>query len=420
MSNKTATKTVNCVLFLFLFFGQSFAGGYALPDLTAKAIGQATAVTAGIDDPSAVYFNPAALREIEGNQLMGGVNYINTQSSVSNNGEQSNNRSDHALTLDAFANFHVPATNLSLGFGVYTPFGLATEYGERSFTRYGAIRSELKTFYVTPSIAWQVHPLISVGGGLSFVRGSATLSRAIFISPLLPDAKLRIKGTDESFAFNLGALFKPHESLKFGLVFKSRAFLEFEGANVKFKDPLDSTMRTEIASGATVPLPTVVSAGVHWQATPAWDLEFVYDWTKWNDFKSLKAKFKTPLLVLGVPSIPGLFVDQSWKNTSTLRFGTSFRVKDNLRLRGGIALDETPIPSRTLSPAIPGADLLTLNAGISYTWKAFAIDLGYMAVINKIRRVTNGVLEGNPALTPGSDKYKTYGHFVAINLRYKL
>jgi long-subunit fatty acid transport protein len=110
----------------------------------------------------------------------------------------------------------------------------------------------------------------------------------------------------------------------------------------------------------------------------------------------------------------------------TLRLGTSYKLNESLELRGGLLLDETPIPNSTLSPNIPGADLLTLNTGIGYTWKDLTIDLGYMAVFYETRRVNNNVLEtgGDPNAipfpgNPGRDKYQIFQNFLSMHLRYR-
>jgi long-subunit fatty acid transport protein len=91
-----------------------------------------------------------------------------------------------------------------------------------------------------------------------------------------------------------------------------------------------------------------------------------------------------------------------------------------------VAVEESPIPNHTLNPAIPGADLLTLNAGVGYKWEKLSVDLGYMAVFYKTRRVTNNELEGLPATNPlgfagapGKDKYETFNNFVTVSLGYR-
>lgn len=416
---KPALRTFFWLLvFLFLGIADAFAGGYAIPHQTARGVGLSNAVTAGVRDPSAVYSNPAALTEVEGNQLLGGLNYINVVSSVGNSGRTSTNIHDDNFIPTLFANYHIPTTDLTAGIGLYTPFGLATSYGEGKFTRFGAIRSELRTMYLTPAIAWRVNPSLSVGGGLSFVHSSALFSRALFLGAGVPDGRIRLTDTDNGSTYNLGLLYKPHEKIKFGLTYRSRVDLNFDTAQAKVADATGA-ISTARSKGTQIPLPPVISMGLNWQITPAWEAEFVYDYTHWSEFRHLKARFAPALLGGG---LSGLFIQELWKDTSTLRLGTSYRLNENFELRGGIAVDETPIPARTLGPSIPGADILTLNAGVGYLWGGVGVDLGYMAVFYKKRSVLNNVLEANDSsntVAPGRDKYQTFHNFVSLHLSYR-
>jgi long-subunit fatty acid transport protein len=79
-----------------------------------------------------------------------------------------------------------------------------------------------------------------------------------------------------------------------------------------------------------------------------------------------------------------------------------------------------------LGPAIPGADYLTLTAGAGYSWQGLKIDVGYMAVFYKTRKVNNRVLEtgGDPnALpfpgVPGKDKYSIFQNLVGLHASYR-
>src|SRR5919106_4233568 len=223
MDTRKKIQVLFCSAVLGLFCKTlSFAGGYAIPPQTAKAESMGGAATAGVDDPSAVYVNPAGLTQIDGNQIMAGVTYINTVSSVRNSGATSRNLHDDDFIPNLFANYHIPNSKISLGIGSYTPFGLATSYKPGSFTRYAALRSELRTIFVTPTVAWEPLSLISIGGGLSFIHSSGLLSRAIFFGPF-GDGKLRITDTDDAFGYKIGLLVKPNERLRFGLTYTSRA-----------------------------------------------------------------------------------------------------------------------------------------------------------------------------------------------------
>ncbi len=378
-----------------------FAGGYAIPPQTAKAESMGGAAVAGVDDPSAVYVNPAALTQVDGNQILGGITYVNTISSIKNAGATSRNIHDDDFLPNLFANYHIPNTQLSVGLGTYAPFGLATSYKPDAFTRYAAVRSELRTIFVTPTVAWEPLPYLSIGGGVSFVHASGTLSRAIFFGPF-GDGKLRITDTDNAYGYKVAFLIKPNDQIRFGLTYTSHVDINFKSADVKFADApgaggLSSSSK---ASGIHLPIPPVINVGVHWQIDP-------------------------PGLGGAVP-IAGFLIPQNWKNSSSLRFGTGYKITKDFELRGGVGLDETPIPSSTLGPAIPGADYLTLTAGAGYNWERIKIDIGYMAVFYKTRSVNNNVLETggdrNALPFPGvsaKDKYKTFQNLVGLHAAYR-
>jgi len=422
--------------FLLLTLGDALAGGYAIPQQTAKAVGLANALTAGVNDPSAVYYNPAALTEINGNQLLGTISYINVQSNVQNSDRKSINRKNHNFIPTFFANFHIPESKFTLGFGVYAPFGLSVDYEKDAFTRYAVNEGKLSPYYINSAIGWRPNEFIAIGAGVSYVGASTTLSRAIYLDsvlgfpgPSVSDASAKINGRTQTATFNLGLLLKhPKIPLKFGLTYRGRAFLNLDGFDVKFQDAalLGGTQtRTEVSDGSIV-LPMVVSAGINWQINPKWSLEFVYDWTKWNDLQRLRLTFEDSLPAAGgaVP-IPSLTVSANWKNTSTLRFGTLYHLNSSWDLMAGLLIEETPIPSETLGPLIPGADLLSITGGASYNWREWKVTLSYMAVFYENRTVENDILEAEapPVLTQpftgGSDKYETFNNFVSLSLKYR-
>jgi len=418
---------------LLLAIAETQAGGYALPHQTAKAVGLSNAVTAGVNDPSAVYYNPAALSEIEGNKLMGGLSYINPHGNVQNSGRKSINRQTNNFIPAFFGNFHIPESKFTLGFGVYTPFGLSVEYDEDAFTRYAIIKGELSPYYINWALGWRPSDIIAIGAGVSYVGAFTNLSRAIYLDDVLgigalADASAKITGRTQTATFNLGLLLKyPKLPLKFGLTYRGRAFLDLKGADVKFQDSATlggAQTRTKVSSGSLV-LPSMVSAGINWQINPKWSLEFVYDWTKWNDVQQFQVTFEESLpAAAGNVPIPSLTVSADWKNTSTLRLGTHFQPNKSWDFLAGIAIEETPIPNNTLGPLVPGADILTLNGGVGYTWKRLNLTFGYMAVFYETRTVQNDILEAEAPgvlaqpFTPGSDKYETFINFVSFTVGY--
>jgi long-chain fatty acid transport protein len=435
------TRKIKDYLFALTFIaalvgtpGRVLAGGYMIPHQTARGVGLSNAMTAGVNDASAVYYNPAALSEVNGNNLTASTIYIYVDNSVENSGRKATNKHDDNFLASLFVNYHIPNTDLTFGIGTYAPFGLATTY-DADFTRFAAERTELKTIYVTPALSWRPSEYFSLGAGLSFVHASGTFTRALCLDALGLDGgcstpggpfegRIRITDTADAFTYNLGVLIKPIENLKFGLSYRARADVRFNSASAKFRG--DFVPNSVSANIRPIPLPPIINAGLFWQIRPDWGAEFVYEYTRWSEFKSLSAKFSpvpgfVPLL--GAP-VPGFNLPEDWKNTSTLRLGSYFALNQNWEFRGGIAVEETPIPNKTLNPAIPDADKVTLNAGVGYKWERVSIDFGYMAIFYKTRTVSNNELEGVPATgipfsgAPGKDKYQTFSNFVVLSLGY--
>src|SRR5512135_752106 len=69
-------KMVAVVLVLLFTASTSFAAGFRLLESGAKAMGMGFAFTAQADDPAAIYFNPAGLTQLKGQNVMLGATYL--------------------------------------------------------------------------------------------------------------------------------------------------------------------------------------------------------------------------------------------------------------------------------------------------------------------------------------------------------
>jgi long-chain fatty acid transport protein len=422
-----AKKTLGTALFFLLILSggrHAFAGGFYIPHQTARGVALSNALTAGVTDASAVYYNPAALSEVDGNQVLVTGTYVELINSVENGGRKADDKHEDNFLPSLFGNYHIPGTDFTLGIGGYAPFGLATSYGG-GFTRFAARETQLKTLYITPAVAWHPSKYFSIGGGISFVHGSAILSRSFCLVPAPPPAgcgaeeKVRITDQTNAYSYNVGILVKPAKTVKIGFSYRGRADLHFDDADTKFNGDIGTTKIK--ANVRPIPLPAIINLGVFWQMTPSWGAEIVYEYQHWSEFKDIRATFSSAPFGIFPRSFA---LNESWKNSNTVRLGSFYRLTKNIELRGGIGLEESPIPDRTLNPAIPGANLLTLNGGLGYKWEKFFVDLGYQAVFYKTRQVPNSELEGGTAPgfpfagAPGKDKYKTFNNFVSVSLGY--
>ncbi|MGB3399096.1 MAG: outer membrane protein transport protein, partial [Candidatus Deferrimicrobiaceae bacterium] len=185
---------VLAVLVVLLFSATSaMAAGFRLPEQGAKAMGMGMSFVAQADDPSAIYYNPAGIVQLEGQNVMVGVTYVRengaeftgTTPLTFNTGTGLFDiESETQKDLD----FFVPnaywtrkaSPNFAYGVGIFSPFGLGQEYENRttSIFRNQVTKVEIMTLVVNPTVAWKVNDALSVGAGIDFMYGKAKLSQA--------------------------------------------------------------------------------------------------------------------------------------------------------------------------------------------------------------------------------------------------
>jgi long-chain fatty acid transport protein len=185
-TTKSGLRTINpsrfgllCVGLLALAPNQGFGLGFRIPNQDAAAIARGNAFVATADNPSAIYYNPAGITQLEGHQAQIGVlNYlgINTFYDAPNG---TDTRSDfEVLPIPQIHYTFTPQdSSLSYGLGVYAPFGLGVKWPEDSGFRSIAVESRLTYITINPVIAWKVHPTLSIAVGPR--RPTSTIRRSL-------------------------------------------------------------------------------------------------------------------------------------------------------------------------------------------------------------------------------------------------
>jgi long-chain fatty acid transport protein len=277
--------------------------------------------------------------------------------------------------------------------------------------------------------------MFSVGMALGLVHSTTVFSRALCFDLVAgcvtpggaDEGGIKVTDSTNTFTYNLGFLFKPTETIKLGVDYRPRTDLQFSNAEVKFAGNF-SPGKTQ-AHIRPVPLPSVIDASLFWQFTPAWSAEIHYEYTRWSSFERISAFFSPPTTFtisgLGFPiqvPIESFSLPQKWKNTNGLSIGSSYQLNERWVLRGGIGVQQTPVPDETLSPAIPAGNSLFTSIGLGYRWDRLTLDLGYLVSLDHTRRVNNNELEGSTATgiffagAAGKDIYKTVTNFLMMSV----
>jgi long-chain fatty acid transport protein len=113
----------------------TLAAGFQVSEHNARATGRAGAVIATVDDASAVFYNPAGLTGVKGNQVLLGLTLLRPISEYEGSGPPG--VGGPAGTYTTTGDF-VPVPNIYLGrelsskafvgFGFYAPYGLGIEW----------------------------------------------------------------------------------------------------------------------------------------------------------------------------------------------------------------------------------------------------------------------------------------------------
>jgi long-chain fatty acid transport protein len=295
--------------------------------------------------------------------------------------------------------------DLKAGISFTAPYGLMTRYDSDWVGRYNALRSELATFDINPSVAYRVAPWLSIGGGVSAQYAKATLTRALNLSFLgQPDGNFRIDGDSWGFGFNGGILLQPLDGTRIGLAYRSQVYHRIEGDADFTVSPvaaflLGSAVADSDAS-AEVRSPATITASITQSITPALDVMLDVQWTNWEVFKTL--------LVQRQDTTPLTNQAENWHNTWFAAVGAAWRLDDQWTLRTGVAYDQTPVKDEFRTARLPDQDRYWLSVGASYKFTdALSLDAGYTHVFIRNNTPIDEIAPGGDgAPTP------TGGHLV--------
>ena len=435
-------------LVLLLFTATSaMAGGFRLPEAGAKAMGMGFAFTAQANDPSAIYFNPAGIVQLEGTNVMVGVTYIKANGATFTGTTPLTGGlsvSETQKDLDFFvpnAFFTRKASpNFAYGVGIFAPFGTGQEYENRntSIFRSQITKIDLMTLVVNPTVAWKVNEVLSVGAGIDFMYGKAELQKAgvVNIGSPLNIFQLDLDGDGTAWGYNFGVLLTPTKQWKIGAAYRSKFDLEIKDGDVDIFD-INSTIpwvpnpapppaaftAAQIFGGTslntkgttTLHIPATLDLGVAYLLDRL-TLEVDASWTFWHSWKSLDIDLRDNGLLL-----PDSSSEKNWKDVVGVYVGGEYRVTDPLALRLGFRWDPTPVPAETMGPELPDSDKLYYCAGAGYKVNNWTFDLAYMYVDKKDRTVDNQVdLPPGGSYGTGFDgKWTADAHLVAFDVGYK-
>lgn len=342
-------------------FGDANAAGYALKEQSGSAQGNSFAgATAGAEDVTYMFFNPAGLTRQEGHQASVVLTYIDvsaeTNDAVGAPGSGVQDGGGGAVVPAAYFMWSL-SPDLKLAMGINAPFGLKTEYDPTWAGRFYAIESELRTINMNPTVAYRLNEMVSIGGGLQIQHADVTLSSDIGAG-IIGEATGDGWGVGATF----GVLVELSEATRLGLGYRSQVGQSLKGeftANGALVDTISADLTT----------PDQITAGFYHDLSDQFAVMAEVGWTNWSTFDEIRIKFDG-----GGESV----TPEDWDNVWFGAIGATWKASEDLKIRAGVAYDQSPIPDATRTPRIPGADRTWLSLGVNYNpTPSFSIDAGY-------------------------------------------
>jgi long-chain fatty acid transport protein len=385
------------------------ANGLRLLDQDAFATARGEAFVATADNASAIYYNPAGITQLDGNNLRSGIYGIYADAdyrpppSAGNAGNTYHDIDHFAAVPQVFLTHTFDQLPLSAGLGIYAPFGGKVNWPEDTGFRSVATRGSLTYLTINPVIAYKILPSLSLGVGAMFNYGKIDSEQGLraSASPLLN--YFLFKGQGWSFGYNAGIRWQPLEQISFGATFRSLAHISMQGYTEFEQQPLLASQQLSAQADYTFPLTTVF--GVSYRPTPKWNLEFDADYTDWSSFGTVSLQQAPPPF----PIQQNIPVTLKWRPSWVYEAGVTRYFDGGWQVSAGYVFNQNSVPDTYYSPLAADMDRYFLSTGAGYKGKRFSFDVAYQFGYGPTHTVSGSTPSSTPGLFAGQSADGSYG-----------
>jgi len=385
------------------FAGSASAAGFQLLEQNASGLGNAYAGSAAVaDNASTIYFNPAGMTQLQAREVSVGGALVKTSFDFKDNGSSvgtlagSGNGSDGGTTgfiPNAYMSWAL-SKDLYIGLGLGAPFGLKTEYDDDWVGAAHSITFEIKTINLNPSIAWRANDWLSLGFGVSWQRVEAEYVRKVATGVVgvpafnvFPASKVKLSLDDDSWGWNAGALFKLAPQTRLGISYRSTIKYETEG-DIKTTGPsagLNAVGSVDAKAEIKMPDTFIVSLahGINDRVELLGDVS----WTGWSSIPKVDIVRASGAASGTVAQV----LDTDFRDTWRFAVGANYKVDDALKLKFGLAYDQTPVQdAEHRLTSLPDNNRTWFSAGAQWKLnKTTALDVGAAYLYVKDAEIDN-------------------------------
>ena len=370
--------------------GPVSAAGFSIFEAGSRSTAMGGAFVAHSDDLSAMFYNPAGVVQgVKKGELraMAGVTFIIPRAELEEGFNPYPGQGYQAEMVDQFffpPNFYGSyglSECVSLSFGTWFPFGLATrwdnpdEFAGRFLSQY----ADLKQYAAGLQVAWQINDVIAIGVGPEARFSTVKLQRKIplfnpFTNTVVDAAHADIRADLEvDLTFGAGLRLTPTDRLSIGASYHGAVDADFGGTAIFYamdtgNPQLNAAFAAKIPVDTDVPVKTTIQFPAQTQVGIGYDfgkvsVEAAGTFTEWSAFDTTVLEFEA----VDGKQVPTSNLPHDWEDAWALRFGIKWAASDTFDLMGGFVYDQTPQPDEDVSPLLPDANRRGYSVGFS--WK---------------------------------------------------
>ena len=438
---KSAHSAVLTCAILSIIPQSSFALGLRVPEQDTRAMARGNAFVATADNPSAVYYNPAGIAMLYNGASIsrqnislssGAKGYAPAESTADSSesglrsrlnfmgitlesefspkggGRGFDLKRDFQVVPSSYLTYHPAGSRFTFGFGTYAPYGLGIEWPEDNQFRRQSISGELMYLTFNPVAAYQISDTLSVAAGATINYGRAQLKRGV----IAPHDMFEFDGEGWSLGWNAGIMWRPAEKHSFGLNYRSKTDIDFEGDTHLAINPrsiqtpqgklrLPALERRETAD-VGIKFPQHIVVGYSYRPTPKWNLEVNADWTDWDNLNTLNLRQASGDVALGF----------NYKSSWMYSGGVSYLFDNGLTASVGYIYSENSVPNQSFNPGVPDSTRHVFTTGIGGTYKGIDWDLAYNWAHGPERTIAQG------SLADGTYEYNSHAISFGLGIKY--
>ncbi|MFL1524466.1 OmpP1/FadL family transporter [Pseudomonas sp. O230] len=406
---------------------QIFASGFALNEQSISGMGTGFAGrSSSADDASTVFGNPAGMARLKREQVTGGVAFIDAHADISDASSRPNrgtNKGDMVPFMGVPMGYYVKPIDeqWAVGFGVYAPFGLVTDYENGFAGKYFGSKSEVKIVTLQPTVSYAFNDKVSIGFGPTINRIDGKLESNLSLNPQAADGSVKIKGDDTAIGYNIGIMVQALESTRLGLTYHSKVKYKLEGdtkVNYGVLAALGQNPNQKFDASLDITTPESLDFSVTHQLDDQWTLYAGSTWTRWSRLKEITVENEGVPAALAARGLGTITEEQNWHDTWAHAIGASYQLNKQWVLRTGLSFDQAPTNNQNRSPRIPTGDrkIFSLGAGWSPT-DDLTIDVAYSYLREESVKVNNS--NGAPRNQSYSAKYENWANGFGVGATYR-